>query len=311
MLATLKRKWRRQKMGRNYRHMAELHPQLALDLDSNPQRVLWQGNEVATLAPIHHDTNASNDWAFIVGSGPSLKDIDISAIAQHKSVGVNGSVMKFIEHNIAPDYYVIADANFIRERWTIVQQMLALKPHCFFTPSVISAICAIDANQLSDVNFSVFNNHFKNYNQPVTEYTDIIQLAANDSDIITHDGKVGFSLNPNKGVFTAHTVVYHALQIAYGLGYRRIGILGMDLSENTASTPTRFYETGRHATPSHVSRDYADRILPSFMVVKYLCERNLLSVYNLSPNSRLPAEVIPKTELSMLLASTTNIPSSR
>jgi Kdo-III transferase WaaZ len=288
-------------MGRDYRHMAELHPDFRLDLQSCPQLVLWRGKKVVELTPIRDNSQLMDEWVFIVGSGPSLKSIDISPITNHSSFGVNGSVMKFIEHQITPDYYVISDASFIRDRWEIVQKMFALKPHCIFTPSVLNEICEHDPNQLQGLTISVFDNHFKVYEKPILSHPDIIELAARDSDIVTHDGKTGFSLNPNKGVFTAHTVIYHSLQIAYGLGFRKVGILGMDLSTCADTGETRFYESGTGATPSHVSRDYYDRILPSFMVVKYLCERNILSVYNLSLNSRLPDEVLPKTELHRLL----------
>jgi KDO transferase-3 len=280
--------------------MAELDPRFKLVYTGSEKGVFWKGNKLNEATPINLlKQQKSNRAAFIVASGPSLREMDIQAISNHASFGVNGSILKFEEQGINPDFYVISDQSFVREHPGIMTKIVEANPHAFFTPAVLNEICLIEPDWLKAIQFSVFENHFKPHNQKILTYREIMELASTDHEIVTHTGKVGFSLNPEKGVFTAHTIVYFALQLAYGLGFSTIGILGMDLGSNGGSL--RFYQSNHRKAPSHVVRDYDTAILPSFMVVRQLIQQGVLDVYNLSPNSRLPDSVIPKLTLPELM----------
>jgi KDO transferase-3 len=260
--------------------------------------IVWKNEEICTLVPMTHVLNtARSRTAYIVASGPSLKRLDITPLKNRYTFGVNGSIIKFLEQGICPEFYVIADEAFIYNRTYLLKDILQPSTHCFFTPQVLSAICEVDPELLKGhPKITLFDNHFKPYGKKALEYEDIVALSKKDSDIVTQDGRIGFSLNPEKGVFTAHTVPYFALQIAYGIGFREIYLVGLDLG--STNQETRFYEGGKSAMPSHLDRDYQRAILPSFEVVKELIDKDVLKVFNLSPVSRLPDNVIPKKDFN-------------
>lgn len=289
---------KRRYFGHRYRHMAKMSYHLNITYDNSPS-ILWKKERLCAWTPLSHLRNSQlGNSAYIVASGPSIKELNISSLQNKNTFGVNGSILKFIESGISPRYYVISDEEFIYNRPHLLELILKNKAsHCFFTPQAISAICEINPLLLKDhPKISLFHNHFKNYGKPALEFEDIVKMAQNDPEIITTDGRIGFSLNPEKGVFTAHTVPYFALQIAYGLGFRKIYLLGMDLGSPTGET--RFYEQGGAAMPSHLDRDYNRTILPSFEIVGKLCKQNKFQVFNLSPISRLPADIIPKKDFN-------------
>ncbi len=286
-------RFKRWYLGSKYRHMAKISTNLQIDLITN--RLFWKNGLICDLQPIATLlNNFPNKTAYIIASGPSIKNLDIHQLHDKYTFGINGSILKFVEAGIEPTFYVISDEEFIYNRPQLLQTILSNKEClCFFTPQAISAICEINPELLKDhPKISLFHNHFKEYGKPALEYPDIVQLAQNDTDIITREGRIGFCLNPAKGVFSAHTVAYFALQIAYGLGFRIVNLLGMDLG--SAGGETRFYEQGQNAMPSHLDRDYLNAILPSFEIVGEFCRSHPFQVFNLSEHSRLPDGVIPK-----------------
>ena len=300
LLRKYKVRFKRYLLGRSYRHMAKISHHFKIEA----QDVVWKKQVICRLVPLSHVMNTiSGQAAYIVASGPSVNEIDMSLLADKVTFGINGSILKFVESGLPPDFYVICDENFIYNRQKLLAPILENHhSHCFFTPQVLNAICDVNPELLRNhPKISVFHNHFKEYGHTVLEYEDIKQLAVNDPEIMTQDGRIGFSLNPEKGLFTAHTVAYFALQLAYGLGFRQINMIGMDLGGSNGQT--RFYESGAVAMPSHLDRDYSQTILPSFKVVSALCQNNQLQVFNCSLHSRLPDSVIPKKSFNAVIKS--------
>lgn len=300
MLRKYKVRLKRWHLGHKYRHMAKISRHLRID--TTHHGLFWREEPLCNLAPFSQIKNYRfAETAFIVASGPSIKSLDIKPLQDKHTFGVNGSILKFIESGITPTYYVISDEDFIYNRPQLISHILSNPDcHCFFTPQALSAICEINPNLLKGhPKITLFHNHFKEYGKAALEYPEIAQLAADDPEIISQDGRIGFSLNPEKGIFSAHTVPYFALQIAYGLGFRVINLIGMDLG--SANGETRFYEQGITAMPSHLDRDYINTILPSFEIVGELCRNKTVQVFNLSPTSRLPASIIPKKSFCQAL----------
>lgn len=293
-LRKLKIRLKRWKLGRQFRHMAKVSRHLQITHSPSPT-ISWKGKFLCSPIPLNKLQNIHHrETTYIVASGPSIKRQNIKSLRDKFTFGVNGSILKFVESGISPSFYVISDEDFIYNRPQLLTSILENKHcHCFFTPQAISAICDINHFLLQGhPNITLFHNHFKVFGKVALEYPEIANLAQNDPEIITSDGRIGFSLNPSKGMFTAHTVPYFALQIAYGLGFREIYLIGLDLGSPKGET--RFYEHGKTAMPSHLDRDYERAILPSFKIVGELCKQQLLQVYNLSPISRLPSSIIPK-----------------
>lgn len=268
---------------------------------SNPGAIVWKDKIVTEAIPLSKLADKhTGKAAFVVASGPSVNNIDISPLQQHLTFCVNGSYLKFKSDGFKPDYAVICDAGFVSERWGIVQETLASGTHCLFTPAVLSRICQLGVKILEDKKVSVIQTHFRHYGQKAMEPQAISQLSKQDEELITVDGRIGFSLNPAKGLFSAHTVAHLPVQLCWYLGIREVFILGMDLSES--KVPARFYEQGTSATASHLNRDYLRHIEPAFRLTGDMSASHNFHVYNLSENSRLPDTVLPKITLSQALA---------
>jgi len=275
--------------------MAELHPHFALQNASmdNPGAIFWKGETITQAIPLSELASKYTDRvAFVVASGPSINRIDISPLSEHVSFCVNGSWVKFRSQGMQPDYAVICDAGFVTDRWTIVQEILNSNTHCLLTPAVLSRICQINADQLRGRKVSVIQTHFRHYGHKALEAKAVATMASKDDELISVDGRIGFSLNPLKGLFSAHTVAHLPVQLCWYMGIRQVFILGMDLSES--SVPARFYEQGASATPTHLDRDYLRHIEPAFRIVGDLFTSHDFHVYNLSEESRLPDTIVRK-----------------
>ena len=59
----------------------------------------------------------------------------------------------------------------------------------------------------------------------------------------------------------------------------------------------RFYESAGDVVGSRLDKDFEPYIKPSFEIAASLRQSEQFEVYNLSTQSRLPAEVIPKISL--------------
>jgi KDO transferase-3 len=100
-----------------------------------------------------------------------------------------------------------------------------------------------------------------------------------------------------RGYFCGRTIAYLCVQLAYTLGFRKVFIVGMDLKNNAG----RFYEESKDALPTSLDDDYDGFILPSFAFMqKRIAAKENFQVFNLSSQSRLPDDILPKINLNQL-----------
>ena len=100
-----------------------------------------------------------------------------------------------------------------------------------------------------------------------------------------------------KMIFSSGTVVYNAIQVLFGCGVDSIYIFGMDLTSQK-----RFYESSM-AIVSNQEDAFEERTLPSFeLVAEYLRQHPNKHMWNCSPDSRLPGDIIPKLDPNEALA---------
>jgi hypothetical protein len=100
---------------------------------------------------------------------------------------------------------------------------------------------------------------------------------------VSDDKHAALSLAPAIGVIQAGSVVVSALQFAIGLKPRRIGLLGIDISN--ANQP-RFYETTGRMAKSGLQKGY-QRIISHIVLANRLCEENGIALTCHSPVSAL------------------------
>ena len=291
-------KTRRWVLGREYRHMAKIYPGFKMEKKDDGYTIYWKGKKVSDSLGFEVLRKRELKNIFLVGSGPSLGGVDPYLFTDKATCTLNGSIQFFLDVGIVPTYHVISDESFVENRWELVKKVLEQDELIgFYTPQALSEICKRDASLLNGRKFIVFENHFKNYGEKALDYSDVLNMSLADDRLITSDGKIGFSLDSSLGVFSAHTVMYFALQLMYFIGFRQFFLLGFDLG----GSKRRFYEDGASATPSHLDRDYDSAIYPSFEVVSRLVEQGVFQVYNCTPESRLPSSLIQKAPLKKCL----------
>ena len=286
---------------RSFKHMSHAGTRFALQAipGSEVQKsILWDGKVVGRTASLAAIRNADAGACFILATGPSIKELDLAKLGGHKVLGVNGAIVKLQELGIRPQYYVISDDDFAVHRFAMVSQAVATGAKCFFSPSVLAAICEREPKILQGSNIHLLEPVNQLYGLPRLDDPEFADAAGRDDDMILRNppgmpaDRIGFSKNIQKGCFMVCTVVYGAVQAAYYAGFRRIYILGMDLDYSGINP--RFYETAAQMRPTQIAREYEPSIKPAFEVLRDFCLREDFKVYNLSNKSRLPAEIMPR-----------------
>lgn len=271
--------------------------------------VIWRGRWVGRTRPPSELRGKYSGACFVVGTGPSLQTQDLTRLKGQALVGVNGAIAKFKELNIAPDFYVITDWDFFENRFDMVREVMLSGAKCFFSYSGLSRICRREPELLQQTDVYLTEVVNRRYRVPRLPLGAFQEWARSDPELElpleerSDDSRVGFSRNMEKGVFCGRTILFRALQVGYYLGFRRLYILGMDL--NYRGDHPRFYENAGNMRPSKIDKDYEPFILPAFKVLSRLDESGELSVYNLSPASRLPADVMQRTTLEAAIEAET------
>lgn len=302
-MTTLIERWRRLRTPRRLRHMTELNPALELEVPRSHAAgsIRWRGCQIAELVPLARSRDQGlGRSCFVIASGPSLADVDLTKLDDHACFAVNGAIARYAGLHKGPSHYVITDPDFIEHRFHLVEAAFATKPFFFLSAAAISAICERNPSLLSRSPVSLIETHFCRYGEARLEPHEIEQLVATHDSLHASSWRIGFSRDIEVGLFSAHTVAYYPIQIASYMGFSEVYLLGVDLGSTGAQV--RFYELAGSARPSRMDRDLDKYILPSFAVLAQVCrEAPDFRVYNLSAISRLPAETIPRLGLDEAL----------
>ena len=289
--------------------MRTVHPDFSLAVHPDGgHRIVWRGESLGRARPLAELAMPATQECFIVGTGPSINEVDFEQLAGRDCIGVNGSIVKARQSGLAFRSTAIMDRKFFTERYELVCQTMSSGTECLFSFRGLSAICERTPELLENSKLFLLDEINGRYGVPKRSSVAFDTWAETDPDLVLHpscrpsEGRVGYSLDPRKGVFTGQTIVYSALQVATWLGYRRIFLLGVDLGGATSGI--RFYESGADATPMRLDHDYDSYILPAFETAREVAGSIGVMIYNLSPDSRLPAEVIPRLGLQEALEGT-------
>ena len=262
--------------------------------------IWWQGNKLGDTIP--YPENPTEQTLWLLASGPSVNELDLSQLSGRTVMAVNGAIKLCQTAEIKPDYFVSTDPDFFEHRMDLVRAAVESGAHCYFSANGISRICHQAPDILTDSRISLIETVNRYFGIPQLDRAELFRQTLADDNIILPDArqhKVGWSHQPTKGVFASNTVTYSACQIASSLGFSRVNILGMDLSAD-ASGAIRAYEQGQNARPSNLDESYESSILPAFQLLASL---PLTTTFrNLSPHSRLPHDVMPKTDFRSALA---------
>jgi KDO transferase-3 len=273
-----------------------------LALEHNEKyRYLHEGTLSIPLQNFGECRNTASGDLFLLASGGSAASFPIAQYARFPFVAMNGSIKRLVEENIPPLFYLCDDENFVQSRPDLAvlgarhAQHVAMKLKCFqvlheFYPEV-----------LQGKHLYLLERVNRHHDRKALSDRRFAWSIRNDPDFVSRFSlfrqkinRIGFSRNMQKGYFVGRTIVYAATQLAYFLGFRRIFIVGMDLKASAG----RFYEQPQNALPTTLDEDFNKFILPSFKIMKEnIIDKEDFKVFNLSPDSRMPASVLPKIDL--------------
>lgn len=282
-----------------------------LKMESDGERrwiVDAQGSFVVRVRSFSEVAKRSQGDAFLVASGPSIKDFPLSKYSAHQFIAMNGSILACLAHNITPYFYLCDDEGFAHDRSSLVLKGVEHSENVALSLEVLSRVHDAHPECLRGRSVFVLErvNRFIG-REPLSDRAYAWSIRR-DPELISgfslfkrSPNRIGFSLNMDKGYFVARTIPYVGLQLCHQLGYSRLFLVGVDLNGRSG----RFYEVGKDALSTSLDEDFEKYILPSFKwMSRHVMNDEGFQVFNMSINSRMPSSILPKlgeAELASLL----------
>jgi len=299
--------FRRLRLGKKYKHQYTCHPSFNVIRNDQNVTITWKNKTVADVALVSSLKNKFSRPCFTIATGPSLNDIDITKIQAYDSISLNCAVRRLSENNIKPTHCLIVDHRVFENHWDCVKESILSGAYCYFSYVGLSRICEREPELLRHDNIVLIENIGRQFGIARLPLNEFQKTYSNDPDIFLDStlatrGSIGFSNDADKGFFSGKTVATWAVQLAYYLGYQNNFIIGMDLG---GTGKTHFYNNGNNRPPDFM-RDYEPYIRVCFEQAKLASEQLGFSIYNLSEQSSLPHEIIPKISYDEALSLAAN-----
>lgn len=296
LIQKLRNGWRRLQLGSRYKHQYNCHPDFDLQRGESACTVLWKQQPLVTIPFAHTLSQQFTGPCWIVASGPSLAEVDLVKMAHYPSISLNCAIKKFLDAGLVPTHCIIVDHRVFERQWQCVVDAINSGAQCFFSFEGLSIIAERAPALLQQGNIYLIESATRKYGVPRASIEQCLQdfQQAPDimlaPDLLPYCRAIGFSHNLKKGVFAGKTVATWAVQLAFGLGYEAIYILGMDLG---GTGKTHFYADKHNPSPDFL-RYYEPHLRGCFELARQASEKTGVKLYNLSLQSALPAEIIPK-----------------
>ncbi|OGO39559.1 MAG: hypothetical protein A2W35_18900 [Chloroflexi bacterium RBG_16_57_11] len=156
---------------------------------------------------------------FIIGNGPSLRQMDLGPLNNEFTFGLNRIYLIFPKHGFSTTYFVSVNRLVIEQ---CSQEILALT-----MPRFISWYAR-----------------------------DYLGFAPNLFYVRDpNDGTLGFSTDPGKRIWEGATVTYVAMQLAFYMGFQQVILIGVDHSFATTGVPHKVV-TSTGNDPDHFDPGY-------------------------------------------------------
>lgn len=295
--------FRRLRLGDQFKHQYSCHPNFEIKRHTDTCTIVWKSEVIAEIPLAHTLRNQYHGACFTIATGPSLANIDLKQLATFNTISLNCAIKKFNDSNLIPTHCIIIDRRVFENQWACVRDSIMSGANCFFSYVGLSRICEKEPELLKRGNIFLIESISRKFAVPRMSKTELLKILTNDADIFLDKNhpelcrSVGFSLNLKKGLFSGKTVATWATQLAPALGYQRNFIIGMDLG---GTGKKHFYADGKNSPPDFM-RDYEPYIRICFEQAKHASQVAGFEVYNLSKDSTLPNEIIPKTSVEEAL----------
>lgn len=276
------------KRGRDNSYSFSYHPYIRI---LNRNKIYWK-NKFLFKTHSFDKLNSNENDIFIVGSGPSINTQNLALLRNKKVIFLNGSIIIAKKYNILPFCLIIMDSTFIINRQNIIKEIPPKIP-LILSLSVIKALYYFMPQILKEHPVFLIENPLEPYNGTKKKISDLDKKYF----YISKAGDSAFSLKPSAGLYNGGTVMSNAIQIAFYAGFKRIFLLGLDIGN--ANQP-RFYENNKNKIKCGLLNDYETEILPFMKATRELAEIKGISIYNCSPITKLPYEVIPYFDFKII-----------
>lgn len=269
-------------LGRERAHFHTWFPGLDLHVPAGPAETGSIVHRGRTVGRLHHPEvlrrRAGADIV-IVGSGPSVRENDVSRLPADTAILLNGAINLVPGVIASPLAVAIEDERFVWRHHDAIVRTVAPGTICLLSVGVIRALCELDVHWLAERTVVLIDDVCKPYRRPRRRAEEVAAL-----EYVRTDGKgFGFSLCPAQGVVQGGSVVVSAFQFAVYCRPRAIGFVGIDLAN--ADAP-RFYESRGRKAFSGVAAA-TDRILSSLAAGLPVCAQNGITLRNHSRHSAL------------------------
>jgi hypothetical protein len=267
-------------LGGSRAHVQDWFPGLSIIRTQSVSEVHYRGTKVASLAGMDRLRERCGDAIYIVGSGPSIRDCDLSGLEFRSAILLNGAIGLSGDRIAEPLAIAVEDERFVWRHLDMLREKVAPGSLCLFSVAVLRALCEIDKSWLADKIIILIDDIRKPYGARRRSLDDIKKLQYVRLDA---EGSAGFSLSPDRGVFLGGSVAVSALQFALYCAQQQVGFLGIDISN--AGEP-RFYETPSDMAFSGIARA-EDRIIEHLVLARQIAAERGVSFVNYSPISAL------------------------
>lgn len=203
-----------------------------------------------------------SDSILILGTGPSLKNLNFQILKQVDSFSVNGYAKLVTDHNWPQtNYYMVQDIEVYKR---IKSQIDSLNETSIFYSSLLKYSKNI-SEKLDRSGFR-YRHHMLNHAY-VEEYKDLNYKLSNMEGCLIYDG---------------YTVIYSAIQMAVAMGYKNIYLLGVDANYSENIDKRNAVNIGK-VDPTYASA--GNRIIRGIkFLVKFYPKHN---IYNCSKKGSL------------------------
>ncbi len=288
----LRAAWYRVVGGPRQWHNRGFSSRQSIEEDDLGYTIRWEGRGELRAKSLR-DLRCRGDFASVLASGPSVRSLRrLERLFDGTVCCVNGSVEMAATLGRRADYYLVSDYRFILEKPDLFRAGTRVSDAVVLGPMSIFAAMVAAPDAVEGVELFLREDLRRPFKRPRPTN---VELSLDPRVIANASGDLVFSLDPIRGTCPAGTVVFDALQVLYGIGYREVFMFGVDLSD-----APRFYAEA-DPSPNELSQAYERRIEPAFELVAEYLRQSGRRLVNGSPDSRLPDSIVPKADGNGLL----------
>lgn len=232
------------------------------------------------------DLHKADERCFIIGNGPSLQIRDLEKLSGCTTFAANNMLEVFRHSSWTPTYYFISDLDLSKKLFSSRQQVEYMCGHCaaFFA--------------------AVWGSLYRYRDDPA--FTNLFffteRICSNDAIL--------FSEDVSAESYGYYTILYHMLQFAVYMGFRKIYLLGVDhtFSNYQKSDGTVIQSSAVKRNHADFMSDYqtadaarlpqADKVENAYKAAHAYAEAHGIKIYNATRGGRL--EIFERVDFDSL-----------